>query len=275
MKIKKSLALMACAFGFGMSVSVAAPHWVHEYEPNAEYNSQPDWGSIEDASQDTIPAKYPYAECGIGTHQSPIDLSNEINSASLNGLSINYPKDYPDYYNTGHAPQVNVSTNYSGKLKVGNDVFPLVQYHLHAPSEHIIGATKFAAELHFVHVKADGKIAVLGVLLKVGRSNSTLGTILAYQLPLDNLGEAQHNSGPEIDPMKLLPEDKTHFYSYAGSLTTPPCSEGVSWYVLSHPVEISQAQLDTLKSINLANEGFDYNNRVTQGLNGRVVSGKK
>ena len=263
---------MGCALNFSMSVSFAEPHWVHEYEQNSEYNSQPDWGSIRDASQDTIPAKYPYAECGIGTHQSPIDLSNEINSASLNGLSINYPKDYPDFFNTGHAPQVNVSTNYTGQLKVGNDVFPLVQYHLHAPSEHVIGATTFDAELHFVHVKADGKIAVLGVLLKVGHNNATLATILAKQR---SAGTHNPSTGLQIDPMKLLPQDKTHFYSYAGSLTTPPCSEGVSWYVLSTPVEISSGQLASLQSLNIANEGFDYNNRVTQGLNGRVVSGKK
>ena len=272
MNFKKVLALLACNLSLGMGVSVATPLWVHEYEPNADYNSQPDWGSIPDVTLETIPEKYPYAECNLGRHQSPIDLSNQVSESTLNSLSIYYPKDKPDFYNTGYAPQVNVSLNYKGQLKVGHDVFPLIQYHFHAPSEHVIGAKQYDAELHFVHVKDDGKIVVLGVFFKVGRYNSTLATILSNQPSAKS-----HNAstGLQIDPMRLLPEDKTRFYAYAGSLTTPPCAEGVNWYVLSQPVQLSQGQLDTLKSINLENEGFDYNNRVIQSLNGRIVSGKK
>ena len=267
MKYIKNLALIAYTISFGINVSLAADtHWTHDPIDQA------DWGAIEDTSQTTIPLNFPYAECAIGIHQSPIDLAGKVDALQSNNLTAQYPKDKPDFFNTGHAPQVNVSTGYKGKLKIGNDSYPLVQYHLHAPSEHVIGNQTFDAELHFVHVRADGKMAVLGVLLKVGNTNTTLNTILNNQLIAGTHNAA---TGITIYPKSLLPSDINHYYTYAGSLTTPPCSEGVNWYVLSTPVEISSDQLTALKDINMANEGFDYNNRKPQSINSRIVSGRK
>ena len=95
-------------------------------------------------------------------------------------------------------------------------------------------------------------MAVLGVLLKVGDENPTLETIFANEL---SAGVHNPSTGIQINPMSLLPRDMTNFYTYAGSLTTPPCSEGINWYVLSNPVEISSSQLNELQAINNANEG--------------------
>jgi len=239
----------------------AAPHWTHA--------EQDTWGAIEDDTQKQAPLMYPYAECGIGSHQSPVDLSGEANSEKLNMLEIRYVKDMPDFFNSGHAAQVNTSASYKGVLKIGSDIYPLTQFHFHAPSEHVIGSQTFPAELHFVHVRADGRIAVLGVLLKEGAANPAIQTILNNVPATTTPPGPVHNtdSGVTLNPKALLPKDKSHFYTYAGSLTTPPCSEGVSWYVLAEPVEVSEAQIALL-------EGFyTDNNRLPQNLNGRTVTG--
>lgn len=241
------------------NLAFSAPHWTHE--------EQVDWGAIEDTSQTAVPLMYPYAECAIGQHQSPIDLSGQKTSNKLNTLQVQYVKDKPDFFNSGHAAQVNTSTGYKGELKIGNDAYPLTQFHFHAPSEHVIGNKTFPAELHFVHIRDDGRIAVLGVLLEEGKFNETLQTVL------DNvpMTPSTHNktSGIEINPKSLLPHSVSHFYTYAGSLTTPPCSEGVSWYVLSEAMTVSADQIKKLESL------YNENARLPQALNGRVVTGKK
>jgi len=146
---------------------------------------------------------------------------------------------------------------------------PLTQFHFHTPSEHVIGERAFPAELHFVHIRPDGRIAVLGVLLKEGAENPAIQAILDNMPATTNPPEPVHNadSGVAIDPKRLLPKHKSHFYTYAGSLTTPPCSEGVSWYVLAEPVEISAEQIAHLESF------YNDNNRSPQNLNGRTVTG--
>ena len=241
------------------AATTSPPHWTHE--------EQVEWGAIEDTTKTDAPFMYPYAECSIGQHQSPVDLSVQVASKKLNTLQVQYLKDKPDFFNSGHAVQVNSSAGYKGELKIGNDIYPLIQYHFHAPSEHVIGNKTFPAELHFVHIRDDGRIAVLGVLLEEGKSNPALQDILDH-VPVD---AATHNktSGIEINPKSLLPKSVSHFYTYAGSLTTPPCSEGVSWYVLAEPVTISADQLSKLESL------YKENARDPQALNGRVVTGKK
>ncbi|MBL1265073.1 carbonic anhydrase [Methylomicrobium sp. RS1] len=258
MKLKSNFIAAAMILGWMSNGAVAAPHWTHE--------EQADWGAIEDPTQTTAPLMYPYAECSIGTHQSPVDLGGQSNARKLNTLQVKYTKDKPDFYNSGHAVQVNSSANYKGELKIGNDLYPLIQYHFHAPSEHVINGTTYPAELHFVHIREDGRIAVLGVLLEEGAANETLQTILDNVKP--TASEHNANTGIEINPKSLLPHDVSHFYTYAGSLTTPPCSEGVSWYVLAKPVAVSTAQLSQLESL------YSDNARHAQALNGRVVTGK-
>ena len=231
------------------------------------YEEQKRWGSIEDHSQHEVPHIYPYAVCSIGQHQSPVDLATSQVSKRLNNLKFRYYADKPDFFNTGHAVQVNLSNDYQGELLVGKEAYPLIQLHFHEPSEHVIGTKIFPAELHFVHVRGDGKIAVLGVLLEIGKDNPVFQTILENTPPQG--GELKQDSDVWLSITSLLPEKRDEYYTLAGSLTTPPCSEGVDWYVLTDTTEISEAQLDRLKSF------FSGNARLKQELNNRAIAKKK
>ncbi|UJP04931.1 MAG: carbonic anhydrase family protein [Nitrosomonas sp.] len=245
---------------FATTATAGSPHWNHTEEST--------WWAAEDTSQQ-LPLKFPYATCGVGKHQSPIDLGAATldGSKSLNKVAAQYGTDTtPVFYNSGHGVQVNTSTDYSGALKIGDESFPLIQFHFHEPSEHVIGDKKFPAELHFVHINADGRIAVLATAIDIGAENA------AFQTVLNNVphgeGERNENSGITFDPAALLPDlnpEDLDYYTFAGSLTTPPCSEGVQWYLLPKIITISSAQLEQLK-------GFYTNNaRSPQSLNGRTV----
>jgi len=232
----------------------AAPHWSHE--------EQEHWGEIEDIGK-PIPLNYPFADCGIGRHQSPIDLSGALFDKKINKLKPMYPVDTLVFYNTGHAIQVNTLIDYPGYLKIGKERYPLIQFHFHAPSEHVIDSQTFVAELHFVHVRDDGRMAVLGVLIEEGRENLVLQIILD-NMPVEHETENAH-SQVVFSPAALLPDDHKHVFTYAGSLTTPPCSEGINWYVLTEPITASESQIMALESF------YSGNIRNVQHLNGRTV----
>lgn len=255
MTIKKLFVVSLISSIYCVSVAVAEPHWTHDDQ---------NWGAIEDPSQTEAPLMFPFAVCSIGSQQSPVDLAAENIEEKINRLKFKYSPDTPVFFNSGHGIQVNTSMDYPGELKIGKEAYPLIQFHFHEPSEHIVNGEAFPAELHFVHVKENGKIAVLGILMRIGEENVTLQSIL------DNMPstseEKNSDTGITIDPLSLMPYNTKDYYSYAGSLTTPPCSEGVDWYVFAEPITISEAQLAQLK-------GFYTNNaRDVQDLKGRSVS---
>lgn len=262
MKILAVVAATLIGAGSAMAASTA-PHWTHE--------EQATWGAILDDAITEAPLMYPYAECSLGQHQSPVDLAGRVTSLKNNTLQFSYTaKDKVTFYNSGHAAQVNTTINYQGGVSIGKDFYPLAQFHLHAPAEHIIGSKIYPAELHFVHIRHDGKIAVVGVFLEEGiKTNAALETIL-NNIPA-TAGEKNADSGIQFAPSSLLPLPlkRTNFYTYAGSLTTPPCSEGVNWYVLANPITISPEQLVKLETL------YKDNARLSQDLNGRIVSGRK
>ncbi|ALQ52112.1 carbonic anhydrase [Nitrosomonas ureae] len=237
----------------------APPHWSHD--------EQATWWAIQDTTQN-VPLNYPYADCGVGKHQSPIDLAtvNINDSKPLNKLAALYDTDTPVFFNSGHGVQVNTSENYTGALMIGEESFPLIQFHFHEPSEHVVGGKNFPAELHYVHINEDGRIIVLAVAIDVGEENAIFETIL-NNTPHEEGGQ-NSSSGIQINPAQLLPDldaANLDYYTIAGSLTTPPCSEGVQWYLLPKVITISAAQLEQLK-------GFYTNNaRAPQGLNGRSL----
>ncbi len=236
---------------------ISAPHWTH--------TEQSTWWAVEDTEQ-VVPLKYPYAECGVGKHQSPVDLANTpiIDTKPLNRLQAIYGVDTPSFFNTGHAVQVNTSENYAGVLKIGEESFPLIQFHFHEPSEHVVAGRNFPAELHYVHVNEDGRIAVLGVAIDIGNEHPV------FQSILDNMpneeGQENATTGIQLNPAQLLPAPdpaNLEYYTLAGSLTTPPCSEGVQWYLLPQTITISAAQLDQLRTF------YNSNARAPQEVNGR------
>ncbi|OOB79244.1 MAG: hypothetical protein ATN33_02650 [Epulopiscium sp. Nele67-Bin001] len=189
--------------------------------------------------------------------QSPIDITtyDAITNNSPTQLLLNYSTTVDDILDTGHAVQVALT----GTATLMNREFELLQLHFHSPSEHTIDGEYFDFEAHFVHQAQNGRLAVVGVLFKVGEENVELGEILS-RFSNDELS----NSDFELNLLNLFPDDQS-YYHYTGSLTTPPLTENVEWYVLENSLELSQQQLDEFKLY------YDHNSRDIQGLYGRVI----
>jgi carbonic anhydrase len=201
------------------------------------------------------------ATCSTGTEQSPIDLSV---GASVAADIANPVVDYLDtgaatIIDTGHTVEVGVEG--SGTLALEGEAYDLKHLHFHAPSEHTVDGEHAPLEVHFVHETVEGAIAVVSALVAAGDPAPGYEPIVRA-LPAD---DAEHEVGALIALRSLLPEQTTA-YRYRGSLTTPPCTEGVSWLVLTTPVTMSQAQIDAIVASLPA-----PNNRPTQDLDARVV----
>ena len=204
------------------------PHWSYE-GPNG-----PDkWATLSPA----------FASCALGQRQSPIDISGTTPLAS-GMITIAYASTALKIVNNGHTVQVDHGPGSS--IEVGGDRYDLLQFHFHSPSEHSVAGKREAMEIHFVHRNPAGRLAVIGVLLREGARNSAYESILR-SLP-DSTGEFTAVASEKIDTDRLLPA-KRNYWTYEGSLTTPPCSEGVTWIVLGETVELSREQIDRVTSV--------------------------
>jgi len=199
-----------------------------------------------------------FPTCGKGQKQSPLNITGPYEK-SKDTLVVNYKEGPLKILNNGHTIQVNVEPG--STLKINKEVYNLLQFHFHRPSEEQIDGKPMAMVAHFVHKNAEGKLAVLGVLLNEGKDND------AIKVLWDN---APKSEGPEVMPEKvkfnpasLVPAALTH-YSYEGSLTTPPCTEGVNFYILKTTVDIAKKQV--------ADFPFKRNARPVQPLNGRKIN---
>ncbi len=259
---------------FALALSTMIWHSpVHADEPSWNYADQDQpggWGAIEGA-ETPPPYNYPYAECAIGEKQTPVEIGN-VRKTPVNGVTFNWQPFRADFYNTGYAIQAQpvAPDAYSGTTKVGRDSYRLVQAHLHSPSEHTLNGKRYDAEMHFVNDRGDGGLTVVGLMIELGRPNEQV------QLMLDNTvntpGSPTHNPTRIVfEPKKLLPRGtgSGKFFTYSGSLTTPPCTEGVNWYVYEKPITISSGQLSALKAF------YDGNYRYLQQLNGRQLMTNK
>lgn len=229
----------------------------------------PEWGYEESEG----PAKWgslspKWADCGSGKMQSPIDIEKptradlpalraEFKPAAL---KIIHHKHTADVVNTGHSIQVNYTEG--DTLKIGDEQFQLLQYHFHSPSEHTVGGKHFPIEMHMVHKSADGKLAVVGVFIEEGAHNTAFDPIWS-NLP-NSKGLENHLEHVTVDVNRLLPPRKTT-YRYDGSLTTPPCSEGVKWIIMTDPLQLSTQQISSFRSV------MKGNNRPAQPLNSRKI----
>ncbi|PZN83484.1 MAG: carbonic anhydrase [Candidatus Methylumidiphilus alinenensis] len=259
--------------------ALAAPGW--NYPDALAPGGVSSWGQIVDSTSTApVPLNYPYSECGVGQHQSPIN----VNSADLVQRSgsdiINF------YYNTadalqvvnnGHNIVVEGPTTTPDKLYFGTlqsyDEYTLVQYHLHVPSEHTYNGASYPMEIHFVHATTDGREVVVGVLVQEGATNPELQKILD-NAPPTGTNVITTIPGVSINPNGLLPANTKSYVTYAGSLTTPPCSEGVNWYVLTNLIQASSAQIAQFQAIlqNTPTIKLQANARNTNLLNGRLVN---
>ncbi len=207
------------------------------------------WGSI----------KPDYANCRLGQQQSPIDIRDAKREA-LPSIQFDYKSGPLKVINNGHTIQVNTSPGSS--ITVGDKKYELKQFHFHHPSEEHVDGKPYDMVAHLVHADSDGKLAVVAVLLKSGRANSLV------QRVWENLPRTEGNeevvSSVEINPSALLPAS-TGYYTFAGSLTTPPCSEGVTWFVLKMPSELSADEIAAFAKI------YPHNARPIQPPNGRTI----
>uniref|UniRef100_UPI003BA03050 carbonic anhydrase n=1 Tax=Aeromonas dhakensis TaxID=196024 RepID=UPI003BA03050 len=194
-----------------------------------------------------------------GSNQSPVNLSGLV-KAELAPLQFHYLAGGRSVTNNGHTVQVDYAPG--STLELDGMHFELKQFHFHAPSENLIEGKSYPLEGHLVHVNDQGELAVVAVMFEPGSANSALGRAWT-SLPA-KAGE-QHQLKEAVSAEQLLPA-KRDYYRFSGSLTTPPCSEGVRWLVMKQPVQISQAQIDAFKAVM-----HHPNNRPVQPLHGRLV----
>ncbi|MGB4811941.1 MAG: carbonic anhydrase family protein [Methylophilaceae bacterium] len=194
-----------------------------------------------------------------GKNQSPINLTGFI-EANLKPIKFSYTSVGSEIVNNGHTVQVNYATGSS--ITLDGIQYELKQFHLHAPSENLINGKSYPMEAHLVHADKDGNLAVVGVMLAEGKENKALAKIWP-QIPRE-AGEKQTLSSA-VTASGLLPTNRD-YYRFNGSLTTPPCSEGVRWLVMKKPITASKQQIETFtQAIHHAN------NRPIQPANARPV----
>ncbi|WNO11108.1 carbonic anhydrase family protein [Teredinibacter sp. KSP-S5-2] len=245
--IKTTLSTLA----FSLSAAAFAGtgvHWGYEGEEGPEH-----WGDLDPS----------YQMCSIGTKQSPIDISytEEADDDELKALKFKYKPTPLGIVNNGHTFQVNYEPG--SYLKVSSkEKYQVLQFHFHAMSENTVNGVQYPLEVHIVHFDADSNLAVVGVLFEVGQHNKALEAFF-NNLPHHH-GETVTVPGEFINARELLPEEKGYVH-FDGSLTTPPCTEGVKWYVMKDRIEVSAEQLAKFT------EFYHNNYRPVQDLNGRTL----
>jgi len=220
-------------------------HWTYQAETGPEF-----WGQLDAG----------FATCASGQSQSPIDLTGAQDADLLNP-EFHYEPVPLNLLNNGHTVQVPYAPG--SYVLLDGSRYDLLQFHFHSPSEHAIGGRAEGAELHLVHQSESGELAVVAVLLHADDEDDTA----AYQPISQNLplkAGDKVRTGKTINAEALLPL-RTTTYRYSGSLTTPPCSESVTWLVMSEPVSLSTGQLAQYEKL------LSHNNRPLQLTNKRLV----
>ncbi|MEO0409875.1 MAG: carbonic anhydrase family protein [Cyanobacteria bacterium P01_A01_bin.135] len=239
---RRRLLQMGCgALSFGSFPPVAlARTWGYSGEVGPEA-----WGELSETFQ----------LCSAGQQQSPIDLGKpKLDGAVLDEGAIAYQAIPSAVQDTGLTLQVD--TPAGNLLYLDGEAFALRQFHFHAPSEHRLDGAAFPMELHLVHQSEAGTLAVVSVFLQVGRENLALAPVWSTLVGKSDAGQ--------VMVQDLLPGDR-RVVSYQGSLTTPPCSEGVRWVVFQTPIEVSRQQLEAFQ------KHFAPNARPLQPLMNRVL----
>jgi carbonic anhydrase len=200
-----------------------------------------------------------YRACSIGGEQSPVDLTGAI-KANIQAPILSWKPQTFKVANNGHTIQANAAPGSFATSENGK--FELKQFHFHTPSEHAVKGKRAAMEAHFVHADEKGELFVLGAFLQAGAKTKNKAFAALMEAAPQKEGEAELKA--PIDATALLPK-KRNFFRYEGSLTTPPCSEVVTWNVFSEPVEVATNDIESFKKI------FPMNARPLQPLHRRVV----
>ncbi len=245
-KARKQKAVKAAA----AEVAAKAPpprmygtHWTYEGE-----SGPANWSRINSD----------WAKCSTGSRQSPIDIRDGM-KVDLEQISFDYRPSGFNVTDNGHTVQVMVGPgNY---LSVAGRTYELQQFHFHRPAEERVNGKGFEMVVHLVHKDPEGRLAVLALLLERGKPQPTIQTVW-NNLPL----EKGDTATPSIvlDPNDMLPQ-RRDYYTFMGSLTTPPCTEGVLWLVMKEPVQASPAQLALFSRL------YPFNARPIQASSGRMI----
>lgn len=213
------------------------------------------WGDLDPA----------YAACKSGKHQSPIDIRG-AEKAPLPFLRFEYQSEPLKYLiNNGYTIRVNYhdASSAGNFLIVAGKRYQLTQFHFHRPSEEQVDGKSYPMEVHFMLKASAGTIVGVTVFLKIGRANATVQKIWDH-MP-KTAGREEEIPGVDVNPAALLPRDTSAYYMYAGSLTAPPCTEGVTWFVLKSPVSISAQEVTAFARL------YPHDVRPVQPLGARAV----
>ncbi|KAL1554653.1 carbonic anhydrase [Salvia divinorum] len=255
----------ACLISFSLLMAINADNRNGEVDDEHEFtylkNSSkgPEhWGSLKEE----------WKLCSIGKSQSPINIIEEkvLVSSEIGTLKRNYKPTKAVLRNRGHDIMVEWNGDAMGTNLTGN-TYNLLQCHWHMPSEHIINGRRFNLELHMVHKSSQGKFVVIAILYDLGRSDPFLDKILA-NISQFTKSDEKIDLGV-VNPWDIKFESKS-YYTYLGSLTAPPCTEGVQWTLLDKVRTTSKEQIAKLREV--VHDGFENNARPSQALNNRIIS---
>lgn len=209
------------------------------------------WGTLDPS----------YTKCVDGSAQTPINIVKP-KPAPLKNLAFSYGPTEAGVFNNGHTVEAEPLGGAEPTVTINGVKYNMLQFHFHAPSEHEINGLHYPVEIHFVNKSEAGELAVVGVFVRNGKHNSAWDPFISNMLKAT--ANAEDTKVMDFDWAKLLPSNKQTI-RYSGSLTTPPCSEGVKWNVMSTAITMDQAQINTFL------EAYSGNNRPIQPLNGRLV----
>ena len=219
-------------------------HWSYEGEGAPEH-----WAKLDPKNK----------LCASGQRQSPIDIRDGI-KVDLEAIQFDYRPGRFKIVDNGHTVQVEPLA--PGQITLGGKSYKLLQFHFHKPSEEKVNGKSFAMVAHLVHKADDGQLAVVAVLMDRGVENPFIQTLWNH-MPLDKNLPVEHPQA-SVDINNLLPSSRA-YYTYMGSLTTPPCSEGVLWLVMKQPVQVSHEQIDIFSRL------YPHNARPIQPTAGRLI----
>ncbi|MGA2672761.1 MAG: carbonic anhydrase family protein [Terracidiphilus sp.] len=240
-------ALAALALGVAtMAAAQTTAHWDYEGKTGPLV-----WGKLDPA----------YKACSAGHEQSPIDIRGAHLNKALQPIEFHYIAGPVTLENNGHTIVVHVDPG--SYIVAGGVRYDLVQFHFHHPSEEAVKGKLTDMVIHLVHKSADGKLAVIAVRLNedIGNPNAILATLWPH---LPKTAGATEKVADMVSPGGLLPADRG-YWTYMGSLTTPPCTEGVRWFVFEQELTLSRDQLRTIAAI------FRMNSRPLQDTHGRRI----
>jgi carbonic anhydrase len=243
-----SSAIICCTLPFATAITAQEHHPAHTWD-YGESQGPGQWGELRPE----------FTLCNNGHRQSPIDIRNP-QKADLPSIQFDYKPSPLHIIDNGHTVMINYGPG--SFMSIGGKKYSLKQFHFHRPSEEKINGKGYEMVVHLVHADEEGKLAVVAVLLQQGKENPLVHE-LWKDLPKEKEKEESLDS-VQIDITELLPADHG-YYTFPGSLTTPPCSEDVTWFVLKHPVTVSAAEIEQFS------RRYWNNTRPTQPLYDRVV----